>query len=257
MPDNIEKQRLAAYRHLRSFTENRIQYYTDPRKVITVDKLLGKDLVMFAARGVKTSDEFAAEAFRAIESSSEETVIGNTWQALIAEISADTIDTGDLTTVRDNTLWICQLKSQTNTVNASSFPQELRELKEKVRLQSRSRRASKQPVKAAYCVLRAGKSIDETRIYHPSADDRANQDIDGFEYRYLQGKAFWRWLADVDGPDGLVNDFGLIQVDNIVELRNAALRRITAELNELLDTHELPHTISGVAELKKKMGSAK
>lgn len=49
---------------------------------------------MFAARGVATAEEFVLEAFRACESSSEETVMGNLWQALIAAISSDTLDTG-------------------------------------------------------------------------------------------------------------------------------------------------------------------
>src|SRR5699024_3802789 len=105
---------------------NRLNWY---RKEMSLKRLLSKDIAMFAARGVESADEYLDTAFNAVESSSEETVMGNHWQKILSAISADTLDTGDLTTVRDGILWVCEVKSQTNTTNAASFPQELRGLR--------------------------------------------------------------------------------------------------------------------------------
>jgi hypothetical protein len=197
MKDDIEAQRDIAYSRLADFAHNRIDYYNlhGGGKKPTIDNILAKDVVMFAARGVETSDEFVDEAFRALESSSEETVMGGIWQSIIAAISRDTLDTGDLTTSRDGCLYVCELKSQRDTVNSASFPQELRELKDKVATQKRFSRASGQPVKAAFCVLRDAKSIDETRTYQAAERDMANRDLNGFEYRYMTGKSFWQIVS--------------------------------------------------------------
>ena len=111
-------------------------------------------------------------------------------QALIAAISSDTLDTGDMMTVRDGALYVCELKSQVNTTNSASFPQELRELKDKCETQRRFRRASNQQVLPAFCVLRHNKAIDEIRTYQPDERDQANRDIAGFQYRYLTGAGF-------------------------------------------------------------------
>lgn len=119
--DDVARQRAIAYDMLREFSAKRAAYYRDSSK-INLKKLLGKDVIMFAARGVATAEEFVLEAFRACESSSEETVMGNLWQALIAAISSDTLDTGDMMTVRDGALYVCELKSQVNTTNSASFP---------------------------------------------------------------------------------------------------------------------------------------
>ena len=172
--DDVARQRAIAYDMLREFSAKRAAYYRDSSK-INLKKLLGKDVIMFAARGVATAEEFVLEAFRACESSSEETVMGNLWQALIAAISSDTLDTGDMMTVRDGALYVCELKSQVNTTNSASFPQELRELKDKCETQRRFKRASNQQVLPAFCVLRHNKAIDEIRTYQPDERDQANR----------------------------------------------------------------------------------
>ena len=141
--DEIKMQREIAYSKLSEFSSNREEYYRDKSK-INLKKLLSKDVVMFAARGIDNAHDFVEEAFRACESSSEETVMGNTWQSIITAISSDTLDTGDMMTARDGALYVCELKSQSNTTNSASFPQELRELKDKCESQRRFRRASKQ-----------------------------------------------------------------------------------------------------------------
>ena len=251
----FNQKRESAYRHINEYVRDRTAYYRDTTtKGINLKKLLSKDIIMFAARGVTTSDEFAEESFKAIESSSEETVMGNRWQAIIAAVSSDTIDSGDITTVRDGVLWICELKSQPNTTNSSSFPQELRALKAQLKERGRYQRASKQPLKAAFCILRSNKSIDEMRTYHAAEGDNANRDLNGFEYRHLEGKAFWKWLVGTDSPQGLINDTTRIEKGDIVEARQKALARVKRELNDALDDHKLPHTIDGVLELKRVLG---
>ncbi len=251
MTDDYKRERALIYKHLNLFNQNRIDYYTKRDKWITLDDILSKDILMFAARGVWTSEDFVREAFHAKESSSEETVMGNTWQAFIGEMADNAIDTGDLTAERDGAIWLCELKSQKNTVNSASFPQEIRDLKRKVEIQNRYRRARKQPIRAAYCILRSNKSVDEMRVYHPTDDISANRDIDGFEYRWLEGKAFWLWLADVDEPAGLIEDASPIKVHNIVELRERSIQRVTKDMNDALDEHGLSHDINGILELKR------
>lgn len=258
MSDDLEKQKQVTVEYLGNFAQNRLDFYRNPKKdQLTLKGLLSKDIVMFAARGVYTADEYVEEAFRAKESSSEETVMGNTWQAIIAAISADTLDSGDLMTSRDGALWVCELKAAPNTTNSASFPQELRELKTKLEVQGRYKRASNQPLKAAFCVLRsqrndsAGK--DEERVFQAAPGDFTNMDLNGFEYRYLEGKKFWRWLADLDGPEGLVDDASALCVnrDELVAARKKRMEALKLELRNALDEHNLPHTIDGVLRLKK------
>lgn len=250
--DEIALQRSAAYEKLSEFARNRIQWYGDKTK-ISLSKLLAKDVVMFAARGVNSAEEFVTEAFHACESSSEETVMGTAWQSIIAAISSDTLDTGDMMTARDGALYVCELKSQANTTNSSSFPQELRELKDKCEAQRRFRRASNQEVLPAFCVLRNKKAIDEWRVFNPDARDLANQDICGFRYRYLAGSAFWRWLTGFDSVEGLVDDVGRIDVGNIREARQNCLLRLQDEMSDALSRHNLGSSISDVLELKRLM----
>ncbi len=254
MDEGLVKQQQVALEFLGIFAEQRLDYYQSPnRDGLTLRGLLSKDVVMFAARGVYTADEYVEEAFRAKESSSEETVMGNTWQAIIAAISADTLDSGDLMTVRDGALWVCELKAQPNTTNSSSFPQELRELKTKLEIQSRYQRASRQPLRAAFCVMRSNRSRDEERVYQAADGDRANYDLNGFAYRYLEGKKFWRWLADLDGPEGLVEDASALCAnrDAIRLARQKRMAALKQEMHDALDEYGLPHTIDGVLRLKK------
>lgn len=249
--DGVLQQREIAARLIRRFSENRIKWYDDAKSGITLSKILKKDAVMFAARGVRTADEFVAEAFRACESSSEETVMGNTWQAIITAISSDTLDTGDMMTVREGCLYVCELKSQTNTTNSSSFPQELRELKDKCLTQGRFRRASNQPVRAAFCVLRDGKPKDEWRTFAPDARDAANADLAGFEYRYLTGSSFWRWLTDFDSPEGLIDDAAALYDARVPEARRRCLARLQDEMRGQLEAHGLGDSIDDVLRLKR------
>ncbi|MEG2026005.1 MAG: PmeII family type II restriction endonuclease [Gordonibacter sp.] len=252
----IDEQREIAYRYLSDFAANRTTWYRDPKKT-NLAMLLKKDVVMFAARGVATAEEFVIEAFRACESSSEETVIGNTWQAVVAAISSDTLDTGDMMTVRDGALYVCELKSQTNTVNSSSFPQELRELKDKCAAQKRFKRASNQDVLPAFCILKEKKPIDEMRTYRTSERDQANKDIDGFCYRYLAGPAFWQWLTGFDSVEGLVEDPSRIDTGDVASARKECMERLLQEMNDALNQRFLPRSIAGVLRLKRMLHEPK
>ncbi len=246
----IEDQRGIAYELLSKFAANRTAWYRDKRRT-NLAMLLRKDVVMFAARGVTTAEEFVAEAFRACESSSEETVIGNTWQAIVAAISSDTLDTGDMMTVRDGVLYVCELKSQINTVNSSSFPQELRELKDRCAAQKRFKRASCQEVLPAFCILKEKRAIDEIRTYRTNERDLANKDLDGFRYRYLAGPAFWRWLTGFDSVEGLVTDLSRIDTGDVGAAREECICRLQKEMSEALKKQLLPPTIEGVLKLKR------
>ena len=52
--DDVAQQRAIAYDMLREFSAKRAAYYRDSSK-INLKKLLGKDVIMFAARGVATA----------------------------------------------------------------------------------------------------------------------------------------------------------------------------------------------------------
>lgn len=246
----LQRRRDIIYGKLSEFAAKRAAWYRDKRNT-NIKKLLSKDVVMFAARGVATAEEFVDEAFRAYESSSEEGVMGTMWQSIITAIASDTLDTGDMMTIRDGALYVCELKSQANTTNSASFPQELRELKDKCEAQSRFKRASGQKVLPAFCVLRSTRSIDEMRTFSSDVRDQANRDIDGFSYRYLEGKAFWLWLTGYEGVEGIVEDLELIDTGDVIEARRECLERLQAEMRQMLDESGLGTSINDVLALKK------
>lgn len=250
--DNLSEQRQIVYDALGRFAKKRAEWYRD-KKAINLKGLLSKDIVMFASRGVATADEFVIEAFHAKESTSEETVMGTLRQEICAAVSADTLDTGDMTTLRDGDLYVCELKSQKNTVNSSSFPQELRELRDKCETLERFRRASRQKVLPAFCVMRSDKRIDEWREFTPNHRDQANRDLAGFRYRYLAGSGFWRWIIGLDSIDNLIEDFGLINLGDVRQAREECIRRLKSEMSEALDKEGLGHSMNDVLELRRRL----
>lgn len=233
-------------RELREFAKKRIEWYDDPARA-SLDHLLKKDVLMFAARGVLTADEFVDDCFRAYESSSEESVMGTLWQAIIAGLSTDTLDTGDLTTLRDDALWVCELKAQHNTTNSSSHVQELRDLQSRVADTMRPRRATNIPVKGAFCVLR-GQDVDKVETYLPRRAGE-NEDLRGFEYRYISGRALWRWLTGYETPLDLVGTLEDLEVDEVRAARERCIRRIKDDLQARLREQGLGQTIGHVLRL--------
>jgi hypothetical protein len=248
---NLDEQRQAVYDALSKFARKRTEWYSDKR-AINLKGLMAKDVVMFAARGVRSADEFVVEAFHAKESTSEETVMGTLRQEICAAVSADTLDTGDMTTLRDGDLYMCELKSQANTTNSSSFPQELRELRDKCDAMSRFRRASSQRILPAFCVMRNNKAIDEWRTYTPQARDQANQDLAGFQYRYLAGAGFWRWLIGLDSVDDLIEDFANVQLGDVRKAREDCIERLKHEMALALAEEHLGSSMNDVLELRRR-----
>lgn len=243
---SLAEHKAAALEIIKDYQCNRIDWYSK----IKLSRLLQKDLTMFVARGVDSAEGYLEEAFRAAESSSEETVMGNRWQRIIAQISTDTIDSGDLTTERDGVVWVCEVKSQTNTTNSSSFPQELRALRVRMEEISRRRRATNKPVKAAICITRDNKAKDETRVYRNDWQ-RENEDLNGFEYRYITGEKFWRWLTDYPSEVGLLMPLSEIKDgDKVAEARTQCILRLKRELLDLLSSHNLKNTVDDIVELR-------
>ncbi|MFR5091064.1 MAG: hypothetical protein ACLTDR_02690 [Adlercreutzia equolifaciens] len=128
-----------------------------------------------------------------------------------------------------------ELKSQVNTTNSASFPQELRELKDKCETQRRFKRASNQQVLPAFCVLRHNKAIDEMRTYQPDERDQANRDIAGFQYRYLTGAAFWQWLTGFDSVEVFIDDVSRIEIGDVRQARQNASTGCRKEMHKALE----------------------
>lgn len=250
MITHAQKEEIAR-RTIAEYQAKRLEAYRKMR----LDDLLGKDVLMFAARGVTTASNFVVEAFKAAESSSEETVMGSTRQAL-AILLSNSADSGDLTVVRDGVKYYCEMKSQTNTTNFGSLAAVLQELKYDVdNDQSRAHRTvTNQGVGAALLISRSSKTVDEERVFH--CDSVAKQPysmLEGFTYRYISGRAMWQWVADVDDPIELVQP--LTRLDDggrVASARSDALSRIHHELNKRLLARHLPDAIDSVYELVKE-----
>lgn len=216
-------------------------------------QLLGKDVLLFAARGVASASAFVDEAFRAAESSSEETVMGNTRQEL-AILLSNSADTGDMTVVRDGVKYYCEMKSQTNTTNFGSLAAVLQELKFDVDNDQSSahRTVTNQRVGAALLISRSTKTLDEERVFH--CDSIAKQPysmLEGFTYRYISGRAMWQWVADVDDPIELVQPLTRLDDGRVVAARADTLARLHHELDEELLARRLPDGIDSIYELVK------
>lgn len=254
IPEDLKLARGKSLEIIREYQQSRINWY---KNTISLKTVLKKDIAMFAARGVTTPDEYIDSAFSAVESSSEETVMGNQWQKILASISENTLDTGDLTTVREDTLWVCEVKSQANTHNASSFPQELRGLRTRMEENTGRRRSSGQPVKAAYCVLRdgrrGGKGFDEIRTFKSNDIARENRDLDGFKYRYITGQKFWKWLTGFESEIAILMPLSGFQdmLGNLVrDAREEAKERLKRELRKELGAHGLGTSIDDIVRFR-------
>lgn len=248
MITHAQKEEIA-HQAIARYQAKRLEAYRKMR----LDQLLGKDVLLFAARGVATASAFVDEAFRAAESSSEETVMGGTRQEL-AILLSNSADTGDMTVVRDGVKYYCEMKSQTNTTNFGSLAAVLQELKYDVdNDQSRAHRTvTNQGVGAAILISRSAKTIDEERVFH--CDSVAKQPysmLEGFTYRYISGRAMWRWVADVDDPIELVQPLTRLDDGRVAQARADTLARIHHELDGRLFAHHLPDSIDSVYELVK------
>lgn len=212
---------------------------------VKLDSLLVKDVVMFALRGVDSPAKFVVEAFSAWDSSSEETSMGNAWQRVAAELAPSAVEAGDLWANRGSDLWVIEVKSQPNTLNAGGLADAVRKLQARVAERTRAHRVRSQAVKAAIGVIR-GVASDELRVYGSPAPEYA--DINGFEYRYLVGSKFWSWLI---GRPSVVSILSDIEIDgsDLAISRIGALARLQQEMEHRLDDSGLHHTIDSVQKL--------
>ncbi len=229
---------------LQEYAERRLHFY----RVKKLGDLLTKDVLMFALRGVASSEAFVEQAFAALESSSEETNMGTTWQKILKDLSYPAvIDAGDILAERESALWVVEVKSQTNTLNSSSLPQTLRSLKERIEYHRSFQQARRQPVKATIGVMR-GRESDQELTFTSTGTRTENRDLDGFTYRYLVGPAFWRWLTGRPSILSLIGDFSA-EAASLAEARARCLANIQAEMRELLAKHDLSPTIASVIKL--------
>lgn len=226
-----------------AYLERRRRYYTEREALL--HQILQKDPLIFALRGARDAREFIEQALSAHESSSEETMMGHVWQAVLAESSPNSVGGGDLRTERDGTLWIIQVK-MSPLQNSSAEAQDLRLLRTKL-LQERDHHPGRRNVKTMLGIIR-GQSKDEWRVYR--AKGQANADIDGFQYQYKSGGSFRRWfnaeftsssvLAGIQGGVQAVRQAREDAIEELsgtlrAKLRSAGLRDSIADLLLLLD----------------------
>jgi hypothetical protein len=223
---------------LERYVVQREQYYADPR---LLDKLLKKDALLWVLRGARTIDDWTLLALSAHESSSEETVWGNTWQHILTSLAVNAVGAGDLLVDRDGVLWVIELKSQTNTLNSASRAQTLKVLKAKVEQHDRVRTPGRRGVKAMIGVIRGP---DEDRWINHRARSREDADIDGYGYQLMVGATFREWLTGFANPVELLDEQGLL--DRIPLARAACLARLNIEVRERLSAEGLPEDVWGI-----------
>lgn len=226
--------------------------YADKRArrygTLQLRELVEKDLLMMTLRGVPTAKKLLEQAFLAWESSSEETHMGGTAQEVAIALSTGAIDLGDILIERDGSLWVVEVKSQTNTVNSRSLPRIIQVLKRRVDQYSRYQPSRRREVRAMIGVLR-GEANDEVLRYR--ALNHLDQDINGFEYRYLVGRSFWLWLTNRPSMFSLVGDTSS-QTTTITRARDACFSRLSEELASWLDACGEPDTASALLNLVER-----
>ncbi|MFN0147379.1 MAG: PmeII family type II restriction endonuclease [Dehalococcoidia bacterium] len=230
----------------RAFVERRGAFYRAPAPILA--HLLRKDVLLYALRGVKTADEFIDHAFPAYESSSEETMWGNTWHKAIANAAPRTVGGGDLRTERDGTLWIIELKL--GPQNANAVAQDLRSLRAKVRAET-EHHPGRRSVDAMYAFVR-GEPRDMRKTYW--AKSPANKDIDGWSYQHMVGLPFLRWISADFDPAVLVERLSDVTAA-LPGLRERCLATLKEMLDERLRRAGLASDISGVMALSADLGT--
>jgi hypothetical protein len=226
----------------RQYVEKRIAFYSDSGRIL--DSLLKKDILLLALRGIHTADEFVEHAFSAFESSSEETMWGNAWQEALAKATPNTVGGGDLRTERDGTLWIIQLKL--GPQNAGTQAQDIRVLKGKVD-QERDHHPGRKNVKGMYAIVR-GKPANEWRNHRSTV--AVNRDIDGFQYQYMRGSEFLRWVGAEFAHENLVAAL-TAQTERVRLARESSLAAVKDALMDRLRQAGLPLDVSGVLRLSE------
>lgn len=242
MPDElIEEVPDLLVRSFEHYLRRRLEWYRAPKTVLR--GLLRKDGLSFALRGIQTADEFAEQAFFAHEASSEETMMGNAWQATLAAISPNSVGGGDLRTERDGTLWIIQVKLSRGQ-NASAEAQDLRMLKTKI-IAETDHHPGRKNVKAMLGFVR-GPSVDEWRTYRSKS--AANRDIDMFQYQYKAGTEFLEWCSAGFAHASLIASLQPL-TSQMQEARTACISAVRVLLRESLTDAGLGLSMTDVLQL--------
>jgi hypothetical protein len=221
------------------YAHRRLAFYENPR---LLSKVLDRNLVPFALRGVAGVDEFVEQVLAAYEAGSEETMLGNAWQAAIATLP-HTVGGGDLRTERDGDLWIVQLKTSPKQ-NSSAHAQDLRMLRTKL-LGERDHQPGRRSVKAMMAYL-TGPS--EFRWVTHKERSAANQDIDGFQYQRAVGQAFLSWIGISKPLAELAMQLGGPPAQ-IRSARQSALVRLKRELRARLRDEGLDDDMDSIMRL--------
>jgi hypothetical protein len=223
----------------------RVDWYQHPG---LLRKLLARDLFPFVLRGTKDAFEFLEQSFFAHEAGSEETMIGNAWQAAITRISPNTVGGGDLRTERDGDLWIIQVKMSPKQ-NSSARAQDLRLLQNKLQRET-DHQPGRKSVKAMMAYL-SGEPRSQWVFHRDRSKSGANRDIDGFQYQLMVGSAFFRWLGVDYQISTLLTELRLVGA-NVRQAREASLKRLEAELGNRLREEQLDSSMESLMALQER-----
>ncbi len=224
-----------------TYLERRQAFYANP--AVIVRKLLRRDPMIYALRGVGSAEEFVESAFIAHEASSEETMMGNAWQAALAAIAPNSVGGGDLRTEREGTLWIIQVK-MSRLQNSGAEAQDLRMLKAKLTAES-DHHPGRKNVKAMLGFVR-GPFANEWRMHRSKS--MANADIDGFQHQYMAGSAFLNWCSADFDQESL---FGSLadEIGGVRDAREKCLIEVQRLVSELLTRSNLGADFKDVLRL--------
>jgi len=240
-----ERARKAIYLGLSAYADRRIQSY----ETLELKRLLQKDTLMLAMRGVNDSTSFVDNALAAFESSSEEGMMGEFWQGLANSLSERSIDLSDLLLQRDGDLWLVEIKAQTNTVTGRFRNDLLVDLQRRVAEFARPRRLGQGRVQAMLGVIR-GPSTDR-EVIAKFAPGHRYAGLNGFAYQYKVGRPFWAWLT---GHDSLVSLIQTIPPDaaRVATAREASRQRLHQDLEQRLKARGDDRSILAVMRLAEE-----
>jgi hypothetical protein len=239
--DRLQRANRLIHVTLDQYSSSRSTYYRDPKLLTKI--LKKKDPFLYRLRGIETATGFLEDAFRAHESSSEETVLGNSMQALVTALSESGVGAGDIFLERDGILWVIQVKSGKDTVPGWAWPEVFRDLKRKVMTQSRVSSPGRRGVQAMLGILRGTPPSDTVETLR--SDD---PELNGFQYHKKVGSAFVGWMTGLNDLSRMAGTMHSRGADLALE-RESCQSRLRAELKDLLAAKGLDDDIESVYSL--------
>ena len=239
----LDRAKELVARSIDEYIAKRLAYYSQRAGLLR--DLLKKDPMLSALRGVTTAHDWLDQAFHAHESSSEETMMGNSWQQILTDLSSHAVGAGDFLVEKEDELWVLEMKSQTNTLNGPARAQTLKVLRQRVRDYSSVRTPRRRSVRPMIGILR-GEAADGWRTFVATTPE--NREIDGFQYREMVGAPFRAWLTGFANPAELV----AASSENrtvLLGAREACRQRLHEELRDLLITKSLPDEIASIVRI--------